>query len=78
MHVGSGSVLEVDAALSILVDLVQRHANKMAHFSIFVKGIIDYMDNLSGAQIRKLYLMLSVLSFQTDHGRTLIQVGFML
>ena len=75
MHIGSGSVLEVDAALSILVDLVQRHSDKMAQFAIFIKGIIDYMDNLSSAQIRKLYLMLSVLSFQTDHGRTLIQVN---
>ena len=73
-HIGSGSVLEIDAALSILVDLVHRHPNKMAAFAAFIKGIVDYMENLSNGQIRKLYLMLSVLSFQTDHGRTLIQV----
>ena len=76
MHVGSGSVLEVDAGLSILVNLVQHQADRMAQFAIFVKGIIDYMDNLTSTQIRKLYLMLSVLSFQTEHGRTLLQVFY--
>ncbi|XP_055503999.1 Fanconi anemia group D2 protein isoform X1 [Leucoraja erinacea] len=62
-HVCSGFTAEVDISLDVLTDLVSQSSSAMAIYAIFVKGILDYMDNLSPQQIRKLFFILSTLAF---------------
>ncbi|XP_062923633.1 Fanconi anemia group D2 protein isoform X1 [Mobula hypostoma] len=62
-HVCSGFTAEVDISLDVLIDLVSQCSSAMAVYAVFVKGILDYMDNLSPQQIRKLFFILSTLAF---------------
>nr|XP_054605115.1 Fanconi anemia group D2 protein isoform X1 [Nothobranchius furzeri] len=62
-HVCSGVGGEVDMALDLLCGLVLEKPSEMALYSVFVKGILDYMDNLTPQQIRKLFSLLSKLAF---------------
>ncbi|XP_060605548.1 Fanconi anemia group D2 protein-like [Ruditapes philippinarum] len=72
-HIGSGFEGEIDASLDILAYLVNHHLPKMAPFAILVKSVLDYLDNLSVCQIRKLYFMLSALAFKNPQEGGLIQ-----
>ncbi|OPL21558.1 fanconi d2 anemia group, partial [Mytilus galloprovincialis] len=72
-HIGSGFESEIDHSLDILSDLVEHYLTKMAPFAIFVKGVLDYLDNLSVMQIRKLYSMLSILAFRNPNDGGMIQ-----
>ncbi|XP_069142684.1 Fanconi anemia group D2 protein-like [Argopecten irradians] len=72
-HIGIGFEGEIDSSLDILAELVDTHFSKMAPFAIFVKGVLDYLDNLSVMQIRKLYSMLSMLAFRNPQEGGLIQ-----
>ncbi|XP_052284224.1 Fanconi anemia group D2 protein-like isoform X1 [Dreissena polymorpha] len=72
-HIGSGFEAEIDASLDILADLVTHHLNKVAPFAILVKSMLDYLDNLSVGQIRKLYVILSALAFKNANEGGLIQ-----
>ncbi|CAJ1051008.1 Fanconi anemia group D2 protein [Xyrichtys novacula] len=62
-HVCSGVGGEVDMALELLCGLVTEKPSEMALYAVFVKGILDYMDNLTPQQIRKLFHLLSKLAF---------------
>ncbi|KAL0978329.1 hypothetical protein UPYG_G00169090 [Umbra pygmaea] len=62
-HVCSGLAGEVDVALELLGGLVTERPSEMALYAVFVKGILDYMDNLSPQQIRRLFQLLSRLAF---------------
>uniref|UniRef100_A0A8C7Y231 FA complementation group D2 n=1 Tax=Oryzias sinensis TaxID=183150 RepID=A0A8C7Y231_9TELE len=62
-HVCSGAGGEVDMALELLCGLVTEKPSEMALYAVFVKGILDYMDNLTSQQIRKLFQLLSRLAF---------------
>ncbi|XP_029948588.1 Fanconi anemia group D2 protein isoform X2 [Salarias fasciatus] len=62
-HVCSGVGGEVDMALELLCGLVQEKPSEMALYAVFAKGILDYMDNLSPQQIRRLFQFLSRLAF---------------
>ncbi|XP_072308789.1 Fanconi anemia group D2 protein [Eucyclogobius newberryi] len=62
-HVCSGVGGEVDMALELLCRLVTENPKEMSLYAVFVKGILDYMDNLSPQQIRKLFYLLSSLAF---------------
>ncbi|KAM9361725.1 Fanconi anemia group D2 protein [Symphorus nematophorus] len=62
-HVCSGVSGEVDVALELLCGLVTEKPSEMALYAIFVKGILDYMDNLTPQQIRRLFHLLSRLAF---------------
>uniref|UniRef100_A0A3Q3GXC8 FA complementation group D2 n=1 Tax=Kryptolebias marmoratus TaxID=37003 RepID=A0A3Q3GXC8_KRYMA len=62
-HVCSGVGGEVDMALDLLCALVEEKPSEMALYAVFVKGILDYMDNLTPQQIRKLFHLLSKLAF---------------
>lgn len=43
MHIGSGSAVEVELSLDILLDLVNRHVKLMAPFAVFTKvGSLQY------------------------------------
>ncbi|XP_078340386.1 Fanconi anemia group D2 protein-like [Crassostrea virginica] len=72
-HFGSGFEEETDSSLDILYQLVDKHLDKMAPFAIFVKVVLDYLDNLSVPQIRKLYSLLSTLAFRSSQGGNMIQ-----
>jgi len=72
-HIGSGYAAEADASLDVLSDLVESHPDIMAPFAIFIKGILDYLDNLTVIQIRKLFGMLSTLAFTNQQDGGLIQ-----
>ncbi|GAA6215791.1 Fanconi anemia group D2 protein [Lates japonicus] len=62
-HVCSGVCGEVDMALELLCGLVTEKPSEMALYAVFVKGILDYMDNLTPQQIRRLFHLLSRLAF---------------
>ncbi|XP_047439463.1 Fanconi anemia group D2 protein isoform X2 [Mugil cephalus] len=62
-HVCSGVGREVDVALELLCSLVTEKPSEMAQYAVFVKGILDYMDNLTPQQIRRLFHLLSRLAF---------------
>ncbi|KAJ3603047.1 hypothetical protein NHX12_030791, partial [Muraenolepis orangiensis] len=62
-HVCSGVGGEVDVALELLCGLVTEKPSEMALYAVFVKGILDYMDNLTPQQIRRLFQLLSRLAF---------------
>ncbi|XP_072238328.1 Fanconi anemia group D2 protein [Leuresthes tenuis] len=62
-HVCSGVGGEVDVALELLCGLVTENPSEMAPYAVFVKGILDYMDNLTPQQIRRLFHLLSKLAF---------------
>uniref|UniRef100_A0AAQ5XN72 FA complementation group D2 n=1 Tax=Amphiprion ocellaris TaxID=80972 RepID=A0AAQ5XN72_AMPOC len=62
-HVCSGVNGEVDMALELLCGLVTEKPAEMALYAVFVKGILDYMDNLTPQQIRRLFHLLSRLAF---------------
>ncbi|XP_059186008.1 Fanconi anemia group D2 protein [Centropristis striata] len=62
-HVCSGVGGEVDMALELLCGLVTEKPSEMSLYAVFVKGILDYMDNLTPQQIRRLFQLLSRLAF---------------
>ncbi|XP_022047915.2 Fanconi anemia group D2 protein [Acanthochromis polyacanthus] len=62
-HVCSGVNGEVDMALELLCGLVTEKPAEMALYAVFVKGILDYMDNLTPQHIRRLFHLLSRLAF---------------
>ncbi|XP_068172389.1 Fanconi anemia group D2 protein isoform X2 [Antennarius striatus] len=62
-HVCSGVGGEVDTALELLCGLVAEKPSELASYAVFIKGILDYMDNLTPQQIRRLFHILSVLAF---------------
>ncbi|KAG7283247.1 hypothetical protein CRUP_004989 [Coryphaenoides rupestris] len=72
-HVCSGVGGEVDVALELLGGLVTEKPSEMALYAIFVKGILDYMDNLTPQQIRRLFQLLSRLAFGQQQLGTSIQ-----
>ncbi|XP_076972690.1 Fanconi anemia group D2 protein isoform X3 [Tamandua tetradactyla] len=66
-HICSGNDAEVDTALNVLLELVVLNLSAMRLNAVFVKGILDYLDNLSPQQIRKLFYILSTLAFSKEH-----------
>ncbi|XP_049572170.1 Fanconi anemia group D2 protein isoform X11 [Orcinus orca] len=66
-HICSGNEAEVDTALDVLLDLVVLNPSAMRLNAVFVKGILDYLDNMSPQQIRKLFYILSTLAFSKQH-----------
>ncbi|MBZ3875294.1 Fanconi anemia group D2 protein [Sciurus carolinensis] len=66
-HVCSGNETEVDTALDVLLALTGLNPSAMRLNAVFVKGILDYLDNLSPQQIRKLFYILSMLAFSKHH-----------
>ncbi|KAM8930382.1 Fanconi anemia group D2 protein isoform 4-T4 [Pelodytes ibericus] len=62
-HVCSGYAAEVDVSLNVLSELVSQKSAAVALYAVFIKGILDYLDNLNAQQIRKLFQILSMLAF---------------
>ncbi|XP_075429886.1 Fanconi anemia group D2 protein isoform X2 [Ascaphus truei] len=72
-HVCSGYAAEVDVSLDVLTDLVSLQPAAVAQYAVFVKGILDYLDNLNAQQIRKLFHILSMLAFSKGQEGSHIQ-----
>uniref|UniRef100_A0A672LRP3 Fanconi anemia group D2 protein-like n=1 Tax=Sinocyclocheilus grahami TaxID=75366 RepID=A0A672LRP3_SINGR len=72
-HACSGVSGEVDVALELLCELVSQRPAEMSQFTVFGKGILDYMDNLTSQQIRRLFYLLSHLAFGQEQHRGHIQ-----
>ncbi|XP_021116162.1 Fanconi anemia group D2 protein isoform X3 [Heterocephalus glaber] len=66
-HVCSGNEAEVDAALDVFLELTILDPPAMRLNAVFVKGLLDYLDNMSPQQIRKLFHILSTLAFSEQH-----------
>ncbi|XP_045241693.2 Fanconi anemia group D2 protein isoform X6 [Macaca fascicularis] len=66
-HICSGNEAEVDTALDVLLELVVLNPSAMMMNAVFVKGILDYLDNISPQQIRKLFCVLSTLAFSKQN-----------
>ncbi|KAI8982985.1 Fanconi anaemia protein FANCD2 [Pilobolus umbonatus] len=64
-HIGSGVSLEMNIALNIILQLTKSKVSDMAIYSVFIKGILDYLDNLSLSQVRTLFDIFSMLALMT-------------
>ncbi|KAK6167722.1 hypothetical protein SNE40_021685 [Patella caerulea] len=73
MHIGSGADDEINSSLDILSHLIENHLKSMIPYAVLVKGVLDYLDNLSITQIRNLYSMLSCLAFYSSAETSPIQ-----
>ncbi|XP_073420419.1 Fanconi anemia group D2 protein isoform X2 [Dendrobates tinctorius] len=60
-HVCSGYADEVDTALDVMSDLVSSHTSTVGLYAVFIKGILDHLDNLNSHQTHKLFQILCVL-----------------
>lgn len=67
-HTGGGDSATVNAALDVLVLLARDHSAALRPFAVFIKGILDYLDNLKPHHIRKLFSVLSMISISGDGG----------
>ncbi|KAG9481371.1 hypothetical protein GDO78_010554 [Eleutherodactylus coqui] len=65
-HVCSGYADEVDTALDVMGDLVSSHTAAVALHVVFIKGILDHLDNLNCQQIRKLFQILCALGVSPE------------
>ncbi|XP_015262873.1 PREDICTED: Fanconi anemia group D2 protein [Gekko japonicus] len=72
-HACGGNDVEVDVSLDVLVDLVSEHTSSVVPYAVFLKSILDYVDNLSPQQIRKLFHILSSLAFSQEPRSSHIQ-----
>lgn len=62
VHIGSGSSIEIDASLAVLQDIVQVSRSALNEYSLFIKGVLSYMDNMSLEHIRLLFVILGSLA----------------
>ena len=62
-HIGSGNTTEIDAALDILLGLVDRNPHNLIPYTAFIKGILDFVYGLEDVQVRKSFQIFSALSF---------------
>ncbi|KAJ1651993.1 hypothetical protein IWQ61_007567 [Dispira simplex] len=60
-HIGSGDQCEIDTSLLILLEITQASAPTIKPFTVFIKGILDYIDNLNLGQVRLLFRLLGYL-----------------
>eukprot|EP00960_Hanusia_phi_P053727 762434-Hanusia_phi.AAC.2 len=61
-HTGGGNDDQIDVALDVLLTLAQTSCQALRPFSVFIKGVLDYLDNFKDSHIRKLFRVLSILS----------------
>ncbi|KAL7754006.1 hypothetical protein RI367_000939 [Sorochytrium milnesiophthora] len=65
-HIGSGSIsffFLLDGAMRILLEITKRDPAAVNAFAIFVRGLLDYLDNLHLGQVRQLMEVLTRLGF---------------
>ncbi|KAJ1951556.1 hypothetical protein EC988_004013, partial [Linderina pennispora] len=67
-HVGSGNANEVDTAARIYLQLAQQHPMELRPFAVFIKGLLDYVDNLSIENMRMVFDTLGILATLNTSG----------
>lgn len=65
----------MDTALEVLLNLAQENTALVSVYNVFIKGILDYIDNLSLSQIRILFDIFSVLALKVI-GKIIIKTLF--
>ncbi|KAI0243665.1 hypothetical protein L0F63_002729 [Massospora cicadina] len=63
-HIGSGNAWEIDHALDALDTITREDPPGMLHFTIFVKGILDYLDRLTLDQVARLFVVYTTLALE--------------
>ncbi|KAG0324848.1 Fanconi anemia group D2 protein [Dissophora globulifera] len=66
VHIGSGSPVEIDASMAVLQDIVHVSRSALNEYSAFIKGVLDYLGNLSLEQIRLLFVVLGSLAREDE------------
>lgn len=56
----------MDVALDVLLDLAQTNVAMVAAYNVFIKGVLDYLDNLTLAQTRTLFDIFSILALKVS------------
>ncbi|KAJ1918981.1 hypothetical protein H4219_002239 [Mycoemilia scoparia] len=62
-HIGSGRPFEIKASMRTLYDLASNQSTNLRPFTVFVKGLLDYIDELPLESIRSLFDILGLLSY---------------
>ncbi|KAF9181157.1 Fanconi anemia group D2 protein [Haplosporangium sp. Z 11] len=62
VHIGSGSMVEIDASLAVLQNIVQVSRSTLNEYSVFIKGVLDYLHNLTLEQTRLFFVILGSLA----------------
>ncbi|KAJ2730847.1 Fanconi anemia group D2 protein, partial [Coemansia sp. BCRC 34962] len=62
VHIGSGNANEIDTAARTYLQLAQRHPFELRPFAVLIKGLLDYVDNLSIEHMRVIFDVLGILS----------------
>ncbi|KAJ2501733.1 Fanconi anemia group D2 protein [Coemansia sp. RSA 1972] len=62
VHIGSGNANEIDTAAHIYLELATKHPYELRPFAVFIKGLLDYVDNLDIAHVRTIFDTLGILS----------------
>ncbi|KAF9359265.1 Fanconi anemia group D2 protein [Mortierella sp. AD094] len=65
-HIGSGSTVEIDASLAVLHNILKASRPALNEFSVFMKGVLDYLENLTLEQIRLLFVLLGSLAREDE------------
>ncbi|ORE04580.1 hypothetical protein BCV72DRAFT_210971 [Rhizopus microsporus var. microsporus] len=70
-HIGSGVEAEMSIALNVLLHLAKSDVSSVTVYSVFIKGILDYLDNLSLYQIRILFDVFSLVALTVSFMMTI-------
>lgn len=65
-HVGSGTTEEVDCAMAVLQELTLKGAGSLKPFSAFITSMLDSLQNMTLAQVRRLFIILFSLADEAD------------
>ncbi|KAI9258492.1 Fanconi anemia protein FancD2 nuclease-domain-containing protein [Sporodiniella umbellata] len=66
-HIGSGVETEMNIALNILLYLAKLDVSSVTTYGVFIKGILDYLDNLNLYQIRTLFDVFSLIALTVSN-----------
>ena len=65
-HVGSGTTEEVDCAMAVIQEFTLKGAALLKPFSAFITSMLDSLQNMTLAQIRRLFIILFTLADESD------------
>lgn len=67
-HIGSGIEAEMNIALDVLLQLAKSDVSSVTVYGVFIKGILDYLDNLNLYQTRTLFDVFSLIALTVSNG----------
>ncbi|KAG1141804.1 hypothetical protein G6F37_006431 [Rhizopus arrhizus] len=66
-HIGSGIEAEMNIALDVLLQLAKSDVSSVTVYGVFIKGILDYLDNLNLYQTRTLFDVFSLIALTSGN-----------